>query len=142
MYAPHFNKTTHPNPRNVIVVIAIVIAIALSPFVLHACQPQISGDAELTKRTYLELVDWHVSGLWIINCPVTWIRVANYNAVPIHDIVFQYNTYDYEGKPLDEGTYTIEDSVAPGTTRNFIELYVGLVNLHSDKLSVKLLSVN
>jgi hypothetical protein len=122
--------------------IALFLALFISSTFLQGCAPALTGDATLTSRTRMELVDWHISGLWIINCPVAWIRIANYNQVPIHDIVLQYNTFDYEGKPLDEGTYTIEESVAPGTMRNFIELYLGLVNLHSDKLSVKLLSVS
>ena len=42
------------------------------------CTPEL-GDAALTQNTRIELVDWHISGLWVINCPVCWIRVANYN---------------------------------------------------------------
>jgi hypothetical protein len=106
------------------------------------CGTAVGGDAELTKQTYMELVDWHVSGLWVINSPVAWIRVLNYNSVPIHNISFQYNTFDADGTPLDEGTYNIEDTVQPGQTRNFIELYLGVVNLHSEKLNVKLLAVS
>ena len=101
-----------------------------------------SGDAELTRNTALELVDWHITGLWVINCPVAWVRVTNYNAVAIKDVTFQYNTYNVEGRPLDQGTFTIEGEVPPGTTKNFIELYLGLVDLHSEKLSIKLLSVS
>jgi hypothetical protein len=88
------------------------------------------------------LVDWHISGLWIINCPVAWVRIKNYNAVPIKNILLQYNTYDEDGRPLDEGTCPIEDVMAPGEVRNFIEIYLGLVDIHSEKLSVKLLSVS
>jgi len=111
-------------------------------FLLCGCGAALGGDSELTKNTYMELVDWHVSGLWVINSPVAWIRVANYNMVPIKNVTFQYNTYDSDGTPLDQGTYTIEEPVAPRSTHNFIELYLGVVNLHSDKLSVKLLSVS
>jgi len=100
-----------------------------------------AGDPALTKNTYMELVDWHVSGLWVINSPVAWVRVANYNGVAVKDITFQYNTYDYDNTPLDQGTYTIEGTVPPGQMRNFIELYLGIVSLHSQKLNVKLLSV-
>ncbi|HEY9756782.1 MAG TPA: hypothetical protein V6C97_16575 [Oculatellaceae cyanobacterium] len=120
--------------------IALIAVIIFTTLGLSGCAEEI-GDAELTSHTQLELVDWHVSGLWVINCPVAWVRVANYNSVPIKNITFQYDTYDVDGKHLDRGTYTVEDSVEPGSVRNFIELYVGLVNLHSDKLSVKLLSV-
>ncbi|HEY9685123.1 MAG TPA: hypothetical protein V6C86_26340 [Oculatellaceae cyanobacterium] len=120
--------------------IALIAIIIFTTIGLSGCAEE-PGDAELTSHTQLELVDWHVSGLWVINCPVAWVRVANYNSVPIKNITFQYDTYDIDGKHLDRGTYTVEESVEPGSVRNFIELYVGLVNLHSDKLSVKLLSV-
>jgi hypothetical protein len=109
---------------------------------LSACLPVDLGNAELTKNTYIELVDWHVSGLWVINCPVAWIRVANYNNVPIQDIRFSYTTYDRDGNKLNDGDYTIEYSVGPRSIKNFIELYVGLVDLHSEKLSVRLMSVS
>ncbi len=108
---------------------------------LCGCQTLAGGDPQLTSQTYFELVDWHISGLWVFNCPVAWVRVKNFNPVPIKEITLQYNTYDFDGTPLDEGTYTIEGSVPPNSVRNFIELYLGPVNLHSDKLSVKLLSV-
>jgi hypothetical protein len=107
-----------------------------------------AGDPALTKNVYLELVDWHVAGLWVINSPVAWVRVANYNQVPVKDITFQYNTYDDDGTPLDQGTYTLTDSdgnssvVKAGSMKNFIEQYLGTVNLHSMKLRLKLLSVN
>jgi hypothetical protein len=61
--------------------------------------------------------------------------------VPIKNITFQYDTYDVDGNHLDRGTYVIEETVDPGAVRNFIEQYLGLVSLHSDKLSVKLISV-
>ena len=122
--------------------IACVLALSLfSPIGLTGCSTD-PGDQELTSRTHFELVDWHVSGLWVINCPVAWIRVANYNPVPIKNITFQYDTYDVDGVHLDRGTYTVEETVDPGAVRNFIELYLGLVNLHSDKLSVKIVSVD
>ncbi len=108
---------------------------------LSGCDTLAGGDTQLTSQTYFELVDWHISGFWVINCPVAWVRVKNFNPVPIKEITFQYNTYDADGTPLDQGTYTIEGSVPPNSVKNFIELYVGMVNLHSDKLSVKLLSV-
>ncbi|HEY9732442.1 MAG TPA: hypothetical protein V6C89_11050 [Drouetiella sp.] len=110
-------------------------------FFLAGCGEGLNGDAQLTSQTYFELVDWHISGFWVINCPVAWVRIKNFNNVPIKDITFQYNTYDWDGTPLDQGTYTIEGSVPAASVKNFPELYVGLVNLHSDKLSCKLLSV-
>lgn len=108
---------------------------------LGGCGAPEGGDEALTKNTYLELVDWHISGFWIINSPVVWVRVANYNQEPISDVTFQYNTYGYEGQPLDQATYTLEGTVPGGTVKNFIEQYVGLVHLHSDKLMIKLISV-
>ena len=108
---------------------------------LGACDP-VDPDRELLmSHTTLELVDWHVSGLWVINSPVAWIRVVNYNTVPIHDITLEYQTFTAEGKPLDKGTFTIEGTVPPGTTKNFVELYLGLVDLYSDRLTCKLISV-
>ncbi len=73
---------------------------------------------------------------------MVWVRVANYNNVPIKDIEFSYITYDYYGQKLNEGKYTIEGEVAPHAIKNFIELYTGLVDLHSEKLSIKLESVS
>lgn len=99
------------------------------------------GDPELTKNARVELVDWHITGLMIINCPVAWVRVANYNHEPIKDVLIQYNTYNDHGEPLDQGTYVIEGEIGPGQFKNFIEQYLGLVNLHSERLSIKLLSV-
>jgi hypothetical protein len=109
--------------------------------VLNGCATE-SGDVALTKKVIFELVDWHISGFWVINCPVAWVRIANYNNVPIKDITFEYDTFDVDGKPLDKGTYTLEGEVEPGAVKNFIEQYLGLVSLPSDKLSVKLISVS
>lgn len=54
-----------------------------------------------SANTRLELIDWHVSGLWVINSPVAWVKVTNYNNVPIHEITMEYQTFDTNGKPLD-----------------------------------------
>lgn len=118
----------------------VLIVAALVPC-LTGCHGS-KGDPSLTHNTYLELVDWHIAGLWVINCPVAWVRVANYNPVPIKNITFKYWTYDEVGHQVSDGTFTIEDNVAPGTVRNFIEQYLGIVDLHSDKLSIKLLHVD
>lgn len=104
--------------------------------------PLPEGDPELTKNVQLQLVDWHISGLMIINSPVAWVRVSNYNPVTIKNIVFEYETFDEHGQFLDRGTFTIEDTVYPGEVRNFIELYVGLVNVRTEALKIKLLSVS
>jgi hypothetical protein len=119
----------------------VLVVALLACFTVSSCALEL-GDKTLTDHTYIELVDWHISGLWVINCPVAWVRVANYNSVPIKDIKFQYDTYDVDGNPLDHDTYTIEGTVPPGGVRNFIELYLGLVNLHSEKLSIKIVSVS
>jgi len=88
------------------------------------------------------LVDWHISGLGIINSPVAWVRITNYNTVPIEDIVLSYATYDYDGKQLNEGTCPIIDGKVPaGQAKDFIELYLGLVDINSEQLSVQLQSV-
>jgi hypothetical protein len=99
------------------------------------------GDSELTRNTGVELVDWHITGLWVINCPVAWVRVANYNQVPIKDITFKYYVYDESGAKKNEGDFTIEGVVPAGTQKNFIELYLGITDLHSDRLKIKLVSV-
>jgi hypothetical protein len=99
------------------------------------------GDMAMTHNTRLELVDWHIAGLWVINSPVCWLRVYNYNKEPIHNVTLSYVTYDYDGKPLDKGTYTLDGTVVPYGSKNFIEQYIGLVSIESDKLSIKLESV-
>jgi hypothetical protein len=103
---------------------------------------QIVGDDTLTRNTRITLMDWHISGLWVINSPVAWVRVDNYNNCPIKDITFQYSTYDAQGHPLDVGTYNIEAKVGARNRKEFIELYLGLVDLYSERLKVKLLSVS
>jgi hypothetical protein len=110
----------------------------LGAFFLSSCAGVDLGDGGLTRNTYVELVDWHISGLWVINCPVAWVRVANYNRVPIKDVVINYRTYDFEGHALNTGTYTLEGEIAPGNVKNFIEQYLGLVDLQTEKLSVQI----
>jgi len=108
---------------------------------LTGCQPASVEDPVLLKNTYFEMVDWHISGFGIINSPVAWVRIGNSNKVPIKDMVLKYVTYDIEGHKLDEGTFTIEETVQPGEVKNFIELYLGLVDLHTEQLRVELISV-
>ena len=102
-------------------------------------QPSLESD--LVKNTYVELVDWHISGLWVINTPVAWIRVKNYNTVPIKNMLLEYSTFDGNTELLNHGTYEIEDEIPPRSLKNFFGEYLGLVNLCSDKLSIKLVSV-
>ena len=103
-------------------------------------EPREPEVTELYQNTQLELVDWHISGLWVINSPVAWVKVTNNNTVPVH-VCFEYKTYNHEGKQLDRGTFNIEEPVQPGTTKGFIELYLGLVDLYTERLSVKLMRV-
>jgi hypothetical protein len=119
----------------------IALSLVLVVLTTSACGRHGLGDAELTRNVQLELVDWHISGLMVINSPVAWVRVTNYNSVTIKDITFDYYSFDEEGKPLDQGSFTIEDTVYPGEVRNFIELYVGLVNVRTEALRIKLVSV-
>jgi uncharacterized protein YcfL len=100
------------------------------------------GNPELTRNTTIELVDWHITGLWVINCPVAWVRVTNYNSVPIKDVTFKYYVYDENGVKKNEGDFTCEGVVMPNTKKNFIELYLGVTDLHSDRLMLKLVSVD
>ncbi len=108
---------------------------------LVGCGDQGSDGTLLTQNTKVVLMDWHIAGLWVINCPVVWVRVYNYNPVPIKEITFEYSTYTDDGRALDTGTFTIEGSVDPHNSKNFVELYVGLVDLYSQRLNIKLLSV-
>lgn len=123
-------------------ILPLLLFVAITATSLSGCSgPACHGDANLTKNVYLELVDWHIVGLWVINCPVCWIRVSNYNNVPIKNVCFQYKTYGYQGELLTVGTYKIEGEVNVGQAKNFIEQYIGLVDLESDMLSLELLSV-
>ncbi len=131
------NLTQFKSSRVLSLLAALLFSLALS-----ACEAVDPQAAELTRNTKLELVDWHISGLWVINSPVAWVRVTNYNNVPIHDITFEYTAANVDGKVLDHGTYTIEGTVPEGgTTKNFAELYLGLVDLYTERLSLKLLHV-
>lgn len=118
------------------------LLLAILILALGSCDSFDAESEQLTQNTRLELVDWHISGLWVINSPVAWVRVSNYNTVPIHDITFEYTTANADGRPLDRGTFTIEGTVPAGSTKNFIELYLGLVDLYTERLSIRLLSVH
>jgi hypothetical protein len=126
-------------------VLGLALFFVFIVFMMAGCGTHAPADPELTKNVRLELVDWHISGLMVINSPVVWVRVTNYNPVAIKDITFDYDTYDEEGQPLDHGSFTIQDSVYhtvyPGEVRDFIELYVGLVNVRTEALRIKLVSV-
>lgn len=139
-----FTKATRKFSKRLPFVLSSFLALACmlcSATLLSSCGPDMGTDAELSKNVYMELVDWHVSGLWVINCPVAWIRVFNRNHVPIKNPKISYQTFDWEGKPLSSGTYVLEGEIPAGMVKNFIEQYLGLVDLHSDKLSVSYIGV-
>jgi len=124
----------------------IVAVCLILPLTTTACTPELMLDPELTKNVRVELLDWHVSGLWVINSPVCWFKVYNYNNVPITDITVTYQTFDFDGKVLDKGTYTLLDAGEPAVVqanspKNCVEQYVGIVSLESDKLSTALKGV-
>lgn len=114
---------------------------ALFVFVLSGCEIIDPQAEQIAANTRLELIDWHISGLWVVNSPVAWVRVTNFNDVPIHDINFEYKTFTVDGRELNTGDFTIEGTVPPHCTKNFIELYLGLVDLYTEKLKLRLKSV-
>jgi len=114
----------------------MVLALSLFGCDIHSTQ-----DEQLKNNTLITLMDWHVAGFWVINSPVAWIRVANYNAIPIKEITVEYQTFSEDGRPLNTGTFTIEGTVKARSMSNFAELYLGIVDLYSQRLQVKLLSV-
>lgn len=99
-------------------------------------------DDNLSKHVLVQLIDWHISGLWVINSPVAWVKVTNYNPVPIENIVISYETFNIDGKKLNQAQYTIEEVVAANKSKNFIEQYLGLVDLDTEKLKVSLIGVS
>ena len=116
------------------------------PITTSGCAPELLLDPELSKNVRIELVDWHVSGLWVINSPVCWFRVYNYNPQAVTDITITYETFDFEGRTLDKGTYTLLDAGEPtvvqaNSPKSIVEQYIGIVSLESDKLSCKLKGV-
>ena len=132
--------------RRLRVVGPLFALLCLLPVTISGCSPELLLDPELSKNVRLELVDWHVSGLWVINSPVCWFRVCNYNNRPVTDVTLSYETFDFDNKLLDKGTFTILESGEPVTVpanglKNCAEQYIGIVSLESDKLSVKLKGV-
>lgn len=119
----------------------LAITLILVATMVGGCSVELSGDPHLSKNVYVELVDWHISGLWIINTPVCWIRVVNYNPVPIKDVKIRFRTFGYNGQVVSTGTYVLEGTIGPGSVRNFMEQSVGVVDLESDMLAVELDSV-
>jgi len=133
-------------PAFVRLLLPLITLFCILPATITACTPDIMFDSTLTKNVRLELLDWHVSGLWVINSPVCWFKVYNYNNQPVTDITIDYQTFDFDGKPLDKGTYTLLDSGEPSVVqanspKNCAEQYIGIVSLESDKLSCQLKGV-
>ncbi|MBX9770748.1 MAG: hypothetical protein K2X29_05225 [Candidatus Obscuribacterales bacterium] len=141
MLEPIKTKYFSGKPGAVRVLLIAALCLLFATNALSGCSMAHGKGRNLAKNVYLELVDWHIVGLWVINTPCCWIRVANYNDVPIKNITIRYKTYGYEGQLLTTGTYTLEYEVAPGSVKNFIEQYIGLVDLESDMLSVEVESV-
>ncbi len=130
-------------------VILITLSIYFVFKLVMGCHgPMGPGDPELTKNVHIELVDWHIVGLWVMNCPCGWVRVANYNHEPVKNVRIRYKTFGYKGELLNEGIYTLSGAtpadavVKAGSVKNFIEQYMGLVDLESDMLSIELVSVD
>ena len=115
-----------------LIVVLSVVATSLS-----GCSVQVLGDDQLARNVYVELVDWHISGLWIINSPVCWIRAVNYNNVPVKDVRIRFKTFGYNGEVLSSGTYTLEGTIGPGGVKNYMEQSIGVVDLESDMLSIE-----
>ena len=139
-----FIQATNKLTKRLPFVLSSILALACllcAGMLLSSCGGEMGTDPELSKNVRMELVDWHISGLWVINCPVAWIRVFNYNNVAVKNPKCSYTTYDWEGKPLSSGTYVMEGECPPGQVKNFIEQYLGLVDLHSDKLLINYVGV-
>src|SRR5271170_8438389 len=95
----------------------LLVALAFCAFLTGCGAP--AGDSQLAANTRVQLMDWHISGFWVINSPVAWIRVYNYNDVPIKEVTIQYNTFDEANNPLDQGTYTIDETILPSQYRQY-----------------------
>ncbi len=120
----------------------LILSLLSLSLMLFSCTAAETGNAELTRQTYLQLVDWHMSGAWIFGSPVAWVRVTNYSPVAIKDVQFKYITYDYQSRKLNDGIYTLEGTIQPGQSKNFIEQYLNVVDIHSEQLSIHLQSVS
>ena len=118
--------------------LCLIAAMVTCAAVSTSCSTHTVGSKELARNVYVELVDWHVSGLWIFNTPICWIRVANYNNVPVKDVRVRFKTFGYNGEELSKGTYTMEGTVGPRSVKNFVEQTVGICDIESDMLSIEL----
>jgi len=108
-----------------------ILLCAVSALVLSACGIQPSVKSPLLQKTALELVDW--------NCPVLWVRIANYNGVPVTNarIAYEARADGLERK----GSFTIKEVIPADAVRNFVNIRLGAVNPEYEKISLKLLEV-
>jgi hypothetical protein len=121
-----------------------LISVAACTILCYGCASTEEPDEALSSNVRCELVDWHPANAFgIIRCPIAWIRVTNYNNVPIKHVKVQYLTYDVQGNLLNQDVYELEGgTVEPSQVKNYFEQYLGLVNTHSERLGIKLESVD
>jgi len=123
--------------------VGLLLIAALGMVFFGCASSEEEPDQLLTRNVRCELVDWHPANAFgVVRCPIAWIRIINYNNVPIKHVKVQFVTYDIQGELLNRDTYELEGEVPPGSAQNFTEQYLGLVNTHSEKLGVTLASVD
>jgi len=107
------------------------VALCSAVLLMAACNIQPSRQSPILQRTVLELVDW--------NRPVLWVRIANYNLVPVTNaqIVYEAHADGQESK----GTFTIKEAIPAGAVRNFVNIRLATVSPQSEKISLKLIDV-
>jgi len=130
-----FSRKGRGSVRALAGMFAALVLVVLST---SSCTTHKFGNAELSRNVYVELVDWHISGLLVFNTPICWIRVVNYNNVPVKDVRIKFKTFGYNGQQLSDGTYTMEGTIGPRSVKNYVEQTVGLVDVESDMLSIEL----
>lgn len=131
------------SPWPTVAAAAVIVGTTLIVLSLISTVKRVDNDVNLslTRNTYAELVDWHTSGPFMFRCPVAWIRVRNYNSVPIKELVFHYTLYDQDGNQVDHGKHTITEEIAAGRWKNFFEQYFWFTSPASCKLQLKLVNV-
>lgn len=128
----------------------LVALVALSPLPLlglHAAEllfhhkPSSSLSDYLRKNTFVRIVDWNSDWFLFLCWPSIWLKVRNYNSLPIKNVTIRYRTYNDEGKLLNEGTHVLAGEIKPGESKNFFSQSPGLIDFASSKLSVDLVNV-
>jgi hypothetical protein len=140
----HFKLVQFIESPWITVVAAAIIALLMLAFLwFNSTLKKSSNEVNLSlkRNTYAELVDWHTSGPLLFRCPVVWLRVRNYNSVPIKELVFHYTLFDQDDKPVDQGNHTITEEIAPGEVKNFFEEYLWFTDFNSNKLGINLTNV-